>query len=427
MPSLYYIANTTIVAAPSDTNDGRDRFGFALDNAQFTPGRALVKTGAFSGYTHAAGDIVAINNRGDPPAWGWYLIDAKDDDDTLVLGDLVIGTDIHDSGTTIDVDSSDGPWSTLQTLQSSEGKLITDDNVRVCGDGEHFVTAQISTRTDTYLGEAVGADARGRIPAGAVPPRVTIRKGTGLSASGNLVNRWAFFSTFNLDFDGQDTNDARITGSLCLMYRGFNDPHIIVNCSFRRAGSGSTALGRFSANSQVWLCRFVDGYMGSSTVRSGVVYWGCLFANNTKHGWDQGNEGTRFIASLFLTNGWAGIGSTNHNADGSTNAHINGCVFYGNGASGANLGTTSSVFNSSFYNNGGYGVRLAGGRAFGHNHSHGNTSGHTDLVSDGDYGDLGLGSNVTGDPLFKDAENGDFTPQEGSPLLNAGIDAGGLT
>jgi len=57
----------------------------------------------------------------------------------------------------------------------------------------------------------------------------------------------------------------------------------------------------------------------------------------------------------------------------------------------------------------------------GYNHSYNNTSGHCSLATtDALWEVFADGSNITGDPLFTDAANGDFSLQVGSPLSDAG-------
>ena len=57
---------------------------------------------------------------------------------------------------------------------------------------------------------------------------------------------------------------------------------------------------------------------------------------------------------------------------------------------------------------------------FANNHSF-NNSAHSNMCDDGDWADLFDGNNITGDPLFRgDETDGDYYPQSGSPLLEAG-------
>ena len=418
MPSLYFVANTTLVAAPSDANDGKDRFGFAIDDGQFTAGRGLVKVGAFSGYTHAAGDVVAINDRADPPVWAWYEIDSKADDDTLVLGDLVFGTDIHNDSSTINVDSSDGPFATVGEALSAVDSAGDGSEARICDDGTHTTG---STLTLTSSGSSsspnilAGATARGHLVQGGGGTLATIQA-TG-EFDGTLLVTQSDTGIRHLDLDA---NNLASTGlSLARESQTF---------AVEVHGATGNGVSMGAASRAFRIKSYNNGSSGFSPGTSNS-WWidQCLVDNNATEGVRTFGNSLRgsVTNSILSNNGDEGI-FLGHGAG----AIIAGNVFYNNGSSGLRIfsnGENTVVANNTSVENGGHGYQGQARSLFAHNHSHSNTSGHLSQAADADFLAFGQGSNVTGDPLFKDADNGDFTPQEGSPLLNAGIDAGGLT
>ena len=417
MPALHFVKTSAIVATPSDANDGRDPFGFDLDNAQFTPGRGLVKTGAFSGYTHAAGDIVAINDRADPPVWGWYEIDAKADDDTLVIGDHVFGTDIYQAGSDTPVDSSDGPLASVAEALTKVGAAGDGSEAWVCSDGTHTTEATLtllSSGSSSSPNILAGATARGHLVQGGDGTLATIQA-TG-EFSGTLLVAQSDTGIRHLDLDA---NELAATG-LSLAGEVY---------TFAIQVHGATGNGvSMGINSRAFRIKsYTNGGTGFSPGNNNS-WWidQCVVDNNADEGVRTFGSSLRgsVTNSIFSNNGDEGV-FLGHGVG----AIIEGNVFYNNGDSGLRIfsaGKGAMVVNNTSVGNGGSGYQGAVA-VFLHNHSHNNTSGHSSRVSDSDFPGYGQGSNVTGDPLFKDAENGDFTPQEGSPLLNAGIDAGGLT
>jgi len=72
--SLWFVKQSAIVATPSDSNDGKDPFGFNLSAATWTASsKVLVKAGAFSSYSWVSGDPIWISSA-TAGTDGWYEI-----------------------------------------------------------------------------------------------------------------------------------------------------------------------------------------------------------------------------------------------------------------------------------------------------------------------------------------------------------------
>ncbi len=179
-------------------------------------------------------------------------------------------------------------------------------------------------------------------------------------------------------------------------------PVYMMDCTIRdNAGNGIGFYGGHGDHSRIINCTIRDN--GGSGINPGDIMYilNNLIDGNTSYG------------IQFQSSAWAGIVANN--------------TIHGNGSGGMEARFTAgawAIYNNTMANNGGYGYKdhvNAGltGLFFAHNHSYNNTSGHTNLT--GTWADLGCGGNITGDPLFTDAVNGDFEPQSGSPLINAGM------
>lgn len=401
--AIYFVKNTAIDATPADTNDGRDPIGFGLVDASKSV-TSLTQTGAFSGYTHQDGDIIALTDGFD---WTWYTIEAKVSDDELALGTSPLdGVDFD--GT---VDSSDGPFA---TIQQGVDTLASGDKLVVCNDGDYELDSTLNWHTAGGQNRFFAGTSRGdfsdALQTVTLKPSGSFTSGDQLTHGQVGDSRWRGFI-----FDADNTasqclnassNDARdvlyerceFMNSTSYLLRTENNDHFFVLCAFHDSGS--------------WAVRFGDG---------GHHLVACSFYNNSGRGIGTFTPSSVHARNcLFYNNGGKGI---EHGGI----LYVEGCTFYGNSDSGILFDGTEDegwVINSTFVNNGGYGVEFNNGNLptratiLTNIHTHGNTSGATNL------GDSVLGhGHVTGDPLFLDPDNGDFTVQKGSPILEAGAGA----
>lgn len=115
------LARTTtyfIDAAGSDSNDGRDAFGFGISGGAYTAAtKTLTKTGAFSSYVYQTGDRVYISGGTNMTA-GLYTIASRVSDDAITL-ETAAG-----SANSINVTTSSGPWLSVAKVQANLGDDI---------------------------------------------------------------------------------------------------------------------------------------------------------------------------------------------------------------------------------------------------------------------------------------------------------------
>lgn len=411
------VKTTTIVGAPNDANDGHDPIGFNLSGATYDHTgnaegeRHLSSVGAFASYTWVSGDWVWLEDTGgeDDILTGSYEIAEKVDDDAILLVDNDGLT--NDSGA--DVDSSDGPWLTLQYMfdTAAEGSWVA-----ICADGGGVGNAwEISSTLDidTQDGGAgtitfAGANARG-VSNGTVP--VITDTGTGAS----LVHALG-------DFDSLSFLDLRFDGATqhCFFMDTGAQYYTFVRCVF--SGAGSYGLN-MQASTVAYDC---DMYGCNTGVVSGYnsTLTRCRMHDNVQYGiYSPSSVHVEVRSSLVYGNGSHGIYAL------SRNLYIDGCVVFGNTGSGLifNVGQTSStvlpsiVYNTVFRSNGGYGIDNSNAHTFldidyccFSNNTSGSTTGCDNYLG---------AHNIYEDPLFASEIDGNenFTPQEGSPLINMGL------
>jgi hypothetical protein len=168
-------------------------------------------------------------------------------------------------------------------------------------------------------------------------------------------------------------------------------------------------------------------YCEASTCGKGIYGRGfvayCYAHNNTGVGIgnEDQNNGSPWISCVSESNGGKGF----HGASCLGSGYIIECVAYNNtgdgiDSSGSYDGTV--MVNNIISQNGGIGIRLKTKRVadplYNYNCVYGNGTAYSGVIA---------GANdVTGDPLFTDPANGDFTLQAGSPCLNAAIPMGAL-
>jgi len=167
-----------------------------------------------------------------------------------------------------------------------------------------------------------------------------------------------------------------------------------------------------------------DDHASAIKVESGKVIFNNLIIENNGSGsgntvaYGSGTDNTYFIDCIIRNNSvenYAGLRS-------STNLR---CVLYGNnGWNNTCVLLDGYSENCVIYNNGGgYGSGLAGGNAvnciFWNNSGNAGWNAESITFSDVQGGHEGEG-NIDLDPLFVNAEQGDFSLQEGSPCIDAG-------
>jgi len=408
--SLWFVKQSAIVATPSDSNDGKDPFGFNLSAATWTASsKTLVKAGAFSSYSWVSGDPIWISSA-TAGTDGWYEIASKDSDDQLTLGDLIEGTGIATDQT--DVTSSDGPFLTISHAideDNSTGNtaLSGGDEIRLCNDA----TWQPGNINWMHAGDSdntirlVGYSARG-----SSKELATIQA----TASGQWEDSAGYHVYELLDFDLNGQN---------YFINPDGENQFFISCKFHdgtsvwavRADRDNQSFIDCECYGQLW-----DGLMAAGGADN-MLLKGCSIHDN-------GNRGTGFrfrvVDCVIYNNGGYGI-VTNSNTD---NEDITGNTIYGNTGDGIAISSgaePSVIVNNSISNNGGYGINFTGGTKnyilCDYNHYYNNTSGETNLSeTPGD-------NNQSGDPLFTSVVDGseDFTPKDGSPLIDNGLAAGG--
>ncbi len=308
----YFVAQTTIVAAPSDSNDGRDRFGFALATAAWTFSTlSLTQVGSFSGYSWVLGDSIYLSHAAITD--GLYEIASRVDDDTITLVESISPAD-----QTI-ILSSNGPWLTIQ-------KVFTDlpgpfGNVaRICDDGDYKPSSGLicSIQGDPRWGWywMLGANTRGILDGS----RATI-SATNLGGAVDLIeftsgNYWEFQDLIfsgGSPVGGQDLVRGRLGGSR------FN----FVRCRFTGAGRHGLYHVDYRCGVEFVDCE-IDACVGSG-VDSGGITW----------------NSNRFMRCSIHDNGGIGVRVSTHEA-GTTTPAIIGCVIYDNASHGIQVERTGN-------------------------------------------------------------------------------------
>ena len=411
--AIWFVKNNAIVATPSDSNDGRDAIGFNLSGATYDDaGNAegehhLSSTGAFSGYTHNAGDLIYLSG-GAGITTGLYEIASKVDDGAILL------VNSAGSDSSSDVTSSDGPFATpshaVNEGGGGNGSLAAGDEIRLCNDANHGVSATVTN--DTVSGTSsnpidfAGYDARG-----STREQATIIASSSFSGDLYDADSVSLWRHFDLTFDAN--NNA--SSSACRMK---NQDQMYVRCIAENAGFAGFQGGGGDGKGLYQFCiarnNSADGFTEAASSPSGDQL-SCIAHDNGGDGFRGRDRHTtsNCVAYNNTGKGFYAFG---------TKTRYEQNTAYNNGGDGFDL-LTEKLFcaNNSSSQNGGYAFRFdeSSGvfRGIDYNHTHSNTSGKTNLS-----GGLPGGNNITGDPLFADPANGDFTPQSGSALLNAGFD-----
>ena len=403
---IFFVKTSTIIAAPSDANDGYDPIGFALTTATWTfATKILAKTGGFVGYTHVAGDLIRIAST-TAGTVGLYEIASKDSDDQITLGSVIDGVGIASNQT--DVTSSNGPLLTLSYAMDHGGTgnplLANSDQIRIC---DNLTTSGVITTAHTSI-RLQGCSTRGQFK---WPPYATWARP--IVTSGSQVFGDIALTVWYLEFDGNNASSSLwvraasiggFTAIYCIMRRftGFVIfsfyiyAHIhrceFYNCNAPTGGNGSTALITYSK------------------------------AIDCTDGFGNGDRATNFEHCVVS------------NLSGSTargfacgDGYIMNCVAVGvNGASsqGVRYHSGSRVRNNIVADCGGTAYFQASGAMplanFENNHSYNVTTGPSNVVSTDAFPTASMGSNsAINDPMFVD-----FLIGQGSELWQLGIGIG---
>lgn len=420
----YFLAKTTLVAAPNDANDGRDRFGFNLATASWTQStKRLAQTGAFSGYTHTAGDSIYLDAVGSGVA-GLYEISSKVDNDTIEL------VEEYSAGNETNVTSSDGPWATMQSAidtMSTNGSVLN-----ICADGTYAAISDLNFDTNTG-GDHDPLTYRGVNTRG-------VHDGTKATISGasvggteaviefGLTNTYAVFCDLLIDGDGgaQDLVSSSSIGLETLWVR----------CRF--TGSARDGIRGEGPQTSFHLvdCEIDNctgwGIWGNGNSRPNVGMIGCSVHDNGSGGvratvgYQSGRCTGAIIDSIFYDNG--GVGLYLWDSYVPQHAVVMNCTFFGNTSHGLQIYQDTSrivLRNLISRSNGGYGLQMDSGdwtsiadlRAC---CFHNNTSGATNVS--GGVPDL-FSENLAVDPQFISETDGseDFTLYPTSPCHDAAI------
>lgn len=423
--SIYFVKTSTIVATPSDTNDGLDPIGFNLSVATFTnSSKTLTKTGAYSSYTFTSGDLVYISG-GTGVTTGLYEIASKTDNNNIVLIADIGGTD------PTDVTSSDGPFT---TLQKGVDTVVAGDEVRVCADGTQSPTAKIdldgTSGTQTNLITVKGASARG-----VDDDTIATISGASLPATTDL---------FNVPLTGGAIfyrwRSLRLTAAT--RHNFFIDkdaPHYFENTRIDNAGSAGIMTS--ASSTAVWLtdCEVdlngADGLSSDASNRGGFRCFGCSVHDNT--GWGVNNDlGMMLLfGTLIYDNGSGGVKHSSSSANYNHTHSLINCTIYGNNGDGLKLGSgvgMINLVNTIIASNSGYGINTTSGTidqlsVLYNNCVWNNTSGElitsdNNYDSDAEFAAIGNG-NISVDPKFVSTTDGseDFALQSSSPCKAAGM------
>jgi hypothetical protein len=321
-------------------------------------------------------------------------------------------------GTGSDANSGASNVLAWETIQKALDTAVAGDVVRVMNDGVYLITAPIDA--DTNSGTAASPIRFESWNAGGTAQEdgVIIRANASIASILELATAIDALEFTGFDFDANSNATYCISNNV-----DGSDGHTFTRCTFRNATSHGVR-GRGTSTFAIFVaCAFHSnggsGYASAANGRGPAQFYGCSIYDNASHGVLAQNSVFRVFMCQVYRNGGDGIVGSSTTSD---NYFIVNCTFFDNDGDGVDLSTSGAlghfIFNTTCVNNGGYGFNL--GSALGDklvlanfNHTHNNTSGASDVTLPG--------TNQTGDPLFADAANGDFTPQTGSPLIDNGL------
>ena len=363
-------------------------------------------------------------------AWGeeWYAITASDVNSITIASGLGDNADIDVwVGGALAADGT-GIQAALDVAEAGDTiKVATDVSTATSYSvaAEILVDTTTGTITAPITVEAVNKVDGARIDplAGDAMPILLATDALDHTADSifQLFDNMEYYHWYYLDLDGGGAAAAQyclIAGNSDAMYSRW------VGCKFHNASSYCI----YNTNTEVmWIgCEFYGGGAGGD---SGGIYTGgadctflnCSFHDNTGHGFYANAGDLCLINCIAYNNSIIGFNlfSAAHN-----NRLVN-CTAYGNTSDGfskhADARMCMLVNCSASENLIGYDVNSIVDSYLAYNHAFASTADKRwDGGVDSTWTDAGDGNNVSGDPLFKDAANGDFTVYIASPLLGAG-------
>ena len=409
--AIFFVKTATIIAAPNNTNDGRDPIGFALATATWTSAtKVLVKTGAFTSYTYTADDVIYIASA-TAGTNGLYVIASKESADQITLGDLVDGAGIASDQT--DVTSSNGPHATIAySATTSNAALVSGDTVRICNDASHTH----NTASITLPLKILGFTARGGLP----------QKATIIQDQAGTDNTTCFSTpsnVFEVTFRNLIINGGGIKKYSTGIQFGAGSRGQIYDCEFidiqGTLGWGITPVTGIAIRD----CIFNNCKTGIFGAVSAPVYvTDCVAVDCTASGFDHVSTLHRCVA-YNCVRGFLNVARSG--------GSVTNCVAFNNTNEGFSFNSANpgcrQVFKNVAANNQthGYLTNSNTPRFFAENAAYNNTSGH----ADGATGDTAFqshldGGNLTSDPVFVDTAAADFRISTTSALWGLGYGIG---
>lgn len=329
----------------------------------------------------------------------------------------------------------------LYSNATGNSSLAAGDTVVICADGDHILTAEVMMNTTSGSRDSRIIVSGGNGTTGAIdgtvatirPTTSTIAKLFSNGTSGTVTDYYFQY----LSVSGKDSGGTK-RGTILFDLSGTNTSvrWIWRDCVLADASSDNIKLRGIGF--QFINCNS-SGAGGAGFGKNGTPdsanFFNCSSANNAGVGFACALASERYEYCLAYENGSHGF----HSSSGGVQyqGSLVNCVSFANTGAGlcinqvdTTTGSLSAITNCSFCNNS-YGIQFtnAGVTTLGdvrqtvatiaYNHSYNNSSGDTN-ISGPAWSDFGPGQ-IGGDPLFTDAANGDFTPESGSPLLNAGL------
>lgn len=300
--------------------------------------------------------------------------------------------------------------------------------VRICYDGSNVFAAPAGGYDfDTNVGttadfiEVIGYEDDGSTIRSKSNP--AILDGTSTTTNGildfDLVGNYYHFKFLHLKDSGTHGYFGDAAGQNNIFESG-----IVSGCTGDGLRNDSGASLIIVINTEI-----TDNAIGvaASSLSRYIEVINCDIHDNSSHGILLGSEVVCLVTGTVLdTNGGDGIRVTPNATTTSTSLRfLLNCTFYNNGSDGLDLGLSTVgmtyLLNPVFNDNTLYGIFSNGGTSaqfvlMAGYASEGNVSGHNDF---------GVTPDITADPNFVDAPNRNFTPDTGSPLIDAGYVNGG--
>jgi hypothetical protein len=355
MVDRYYAKKTTIVASPSDSNDGLDPCGFGLSTAAWDDtAKTLTQSGAFSSYTWASGHLIWVkSSTSSTLTAGYYEITSKTDSDTIVLAlytsprEDFSGT--WGAGNDTNVVTSSGPFSTIRKLTTTVllggDECYIDNGGTWQESGGQFSWGSITGDTYSIPLHVIGTDGAG-VPL-AFPNRVTIT-GASMSAGAEIMYTNDGLHMENLRLTAARDNALTTSGSMVSLYNceidnafdigwymNNQDQNVAIGCEFHDNGED----GIYQAAGTFLFCSVYDnGQVGIYGISTELNIHCCYIYGNGEQGIRKHNTDHLVISnSVIANNTLDGI-----YCSGSAGVRLAGVILAGNGGYGVEIASTST-------------------------------------------------------------------------------------